>query len=277
MRGARRYLPILGVVVFWGLSWPLTKGALQYMSPLVLALFRFATGALVFSFLARTLPKSPRVVLGALLNGSFFVTLVNFAVSASQNPALASSLVYTQPLFVALFSVWLFRERLRTVQVLGILLGFSGILIAAGSVHFDRGAVLAIFSGFFWSLGILYFRRYLKEEEPLAFNAALNLFSTLVLVPLLLFDARLTLSPGAFLWGLSTACSAQVVGFFLWFLSLKSLGAVTSSTFSLLVPASAYVFTYLILGKVPTPWQVLGSALTFFGVLLAQGKNTERT
>lgn len=273
MRSALRYLPILGVLVFWGLSWPLTKASLQYMSPCVLALFRFATGALVFSLLSRTFPRTPKVVFGALLNGVFFVTMVNFAVQACRNPALASSLVYTQPLFVVLFSVWFFRERLHALQIFGVFLGFSGILIAAGSVHFDRGVVLAIASGFLWSLGILYYRKYLREEDLLAFNAALNVFSTLGLLFFLPFDARFSVSPQAFFWGFATACSAQVGGFFLWFLSLKTLGAVTSGTFSLLVPVVAYCFTYPILAQIPTPLQVLGSALTLSGVFLARWKS----
>ncbi|MEN3184750.1 MAG: DMT family transporter, partial [Atribacterota bacterium] len=270
MRSFRAYLPILGVLVFWGLSWPLSKMALQYMSPYVLSFFRFITGTGVFLVLTRKPLGSPKAILGALLNGMCFVTLVNFAVQASQNPALASSLVYTQPLFVALFATLWGEEKLSRRQGIGVLLAFSGILIAAQSVHFDRGAVLAIASGFLWSLGILYYRKYLKEENLVRFNASLNFFSVLALTPFLLRNASFVLSREALFWGLCTACSAQVVGFFLWFLSLKTLGAVTSSTFSLLVPAFAYLFTYCIMGQAPTLRQALGSFLTLFGVFLAQ-------
>lgn len=267
---SRAYFPILGVLVFWGLSWPLTKMALGYMSPYTLSFFRFATGAVFFLALTRRIQVTPKIVFGALLNGVFFVTMVNFAVQASQNPGLASTLVYTQPLFVALFAVLLAQETLRFLQGAGILLAFAGILISAGSVNFDRGSLLAIASGFLWSLGILYYRRYLKDENLLAFNTSLNLFSALALLPLVLSEKHFVPTKEAFFWGFSTAFSAQVVGFFLWFLSLKTLGAVTSGTFSLLVPACAYLFTYAIMGRVPTFEQILGSSLALLGVFLSQ-------
>jgi drug/metabolite transporter (DMT)-like permease len=267
---------VLGFSSSGGLSWPLSKMALQYMPPYALSFLRFAMGAVFFLILTRKPSGTPKVLLGSLLNGALFVTTVNFAVRASQNPALTSSLVYTQPLFVALFSVLLGEERLHPHQGAGILLAFSGILIAARSVYFDWGAMLAIVSGFLWSLGILYYRKYLRDEHLVRFNASLNLFSALVLIPFLFRNDRYILSGAALFWGLCTAFSAQVVGFFLWFLSLKTLGAVTSGTFSLLVPACAYLFTYAIMGRVPTPWQVFGSALTLSGVFLAQWKREKR-
>ncbi|MEN3202644.1 MAG: DMT family transporter [Atribacterota bacterium] len=276
MQGFRAYFPILGVLIFWGLSWSLSKMALQYMSPYMLAFFRFATGAVFFLPFAQKLLRSPKVLSGALLNGVCFVTMVNFAVQASENPALASSLVYTQPLFVVFFSVLLGEEKLCPLQIAGVLFAFLGVLLSAQSVHFDRGAILAIAAGFIWSLGIIYYRKYLKEENLVHFNASLNFFSAFALIPFLLSDVQLLLSREVLFWGLCTAFSAQVVGFFLWFLSLKTLGAVTSGTFSLLVPVFAYLFTYGIMGQAPTPRQILGSSLTLFGVFLAQWKKAGR-
>lgn len=276
MQGFRAYLPILGVLIFWGLSWSLSKMALQYMSPYMLSFFRFATGAVFFLICTQKLLRSPKVLFGALLNGVCFVTMVNFAVQASENPALASSLVYTQPLFVVFFSALLGEEQLYPLRIAGVLLAFLGVLLSAQSVHFDRGAILAIAAGFIWSLGIIYYRRYLKEENLIYFNASLNFFSALALIPFLLGNVHFLLPREALFWGLCTAFSAQVVGFFLWFLSLKTLGAVTSGTFSLLVPAFAYLFTYGIMGQAPTPRQILGSSLTLFGVFLAQWKKAGR-
>lgn len=81
---------------------------------------------------------------------------------------------------------------------------------------------------------------------------------------------ELTLSAVA--WGgIVVALVAQVVGFLLWFLGVKDLGPpVTASSMSILVPASAYLFALLILGKVPTEMEVIGSAVTLIGVLVSQ-------
>lgn len=277
MRGLYSYLPIFGVLVSWGLSWPLTKIALHFMSPYTLSFMRFALGSLFFLIVAKGPVRSFQALLGALLNGALFVTMVNFAVRATANPALASSLVYTQPLFVVLFSSLFLRERLHRLQIVGVLLAFSGILVSAGSVHGDIGSLLAVLSGLLWSSGILYYRRYLSKENLLRFNASLNLFSVLVTAPVVLFSCpHLLLSQEALLWGLLTASVSQVAGFFLWFLSLKTLGTIPSSTFSLLVPAAAYLFTYLILNQAPAPTQIVGSSMTLLGVLLSQIQGEEK-
>ncbi len=45
---------------------------------------------------------------------------------------------------------------------------------------------------------------------------------------------------------------------------------MTASSMSILVPASAYLFALLILDKVPTEMEIIGSAITLAGVLISQ-------
>ncbi len=261
---------MLGVLLFWGFSWPSAKMALCFMSPYLLSLLRFSIGALFLLLFAQRPIFTPRVVVGALLNGAFFVTLVNKAVSMSTNPALASALVYTQPLFVMLL-LRCSGEKLKGTQIFGVLLAFFGVVVSAGSVHFDRGVLMAIFSGFVWATGIVYYRKYLRNEDVLQFNTSLNILSAIFVAPLaILVDARFHFSLEAIGWGVLTAFVSQVAGFLLWFLSLKNLGVATASAFSLLVPVWAYVFTYLLMTHIPEPLQILGSFATLLGVFLSQ-------
>ncbi|WP_243675741.1 hypothetical protein [Vulcanisaeta distributa] len=53
-------------------------------------------------------------------------------------------------------------------------------------------------------------------------------------------------------------------------MGVKDLGPMTASSISILVPASAYLFALLILGKAPTEMEVIGSAITLTGVLISQ-------
>ncbi|MGQ9622101.1 MAG: DMT family transporter [Candidatus Caldatribacteriaceae bacterium] len=270
MRTLRHYFPMFGVLLFWGFSWPSAKMALRFMSPHILSLLRFSMGTLFLLLFAQRPIFTPRVVVGALLNGALFVTLVNKAVSMSTNPALASVLVYTQPLFVLLL-LHCSREKLRGTQIFGVLLAFFGVVVSAGSVHFDRGALMAIFSGFVWAVGIVYYRKYLKNEDVFRFNTALNILSAIFVVPLALFvDVHFRFSFEAMGWGLLTAFVSQVAGFLLWFSSLKNLGVETASAISLLVPVWAYIFTYLFMAQIPKPAQIIGSLTTLLGVFLSQ-------
>jgi len=269
-----RYFTMVGVLLSWGLSWPLMKIALQFMSPYMLSLMRFSVGALFFLLLFRRPLFSFRMLVAALLNGALFVTVVNIAVNLTANPALASSLVYAQPLFVIIISVSLYREKLHPLQIAGALLAFLGILTAVGSVNFDAGALLAVFAGFIWATGVLYYKRNLASEDMLSFNASVNFFSALFMIPVVFsLDNSLSVPLEGIAWGLLLALVAQIIGFWLWFISVRDLGPVTAGTISLLVPVVAYVFTYFLMGKIPTSLQLLGSLLTLLGVFIAQAFN----
>lgn len=274
MAFSRKYLTMVGVLFSWGLSWPLMKIVLQFMSPYMLSLIRFSVGAVFFLLLSRKPLLSSRMLIAALLNGALFVTVVNIAVNLTVNPALASSLVYAQPLFVILISVSLYQEKLHPLQIVGALLAFLGIITAVGSVNFDAGALLAVLAGFIWAVGVLYYKRKMASEDMLGFNASVNFFSALFMVPVVfLLDTNLSVPVEGMLWGLLLALVAQVIGFWLWFMSVRDLGPVTAGTISLLVPVVAYFFTYLLMDKVPTSLQLLGSLLTLSGVFLAQAFN----
>ncbi|WP_054856677.1 DMT family transporter [Vulcanisaeta sp. JCM 16159] len=266
----RGYLAMIGVLIVWGSSYSISKMAMHYMSPFVLTMYRFVFGGLVLLLIGRGLTISRKYVINALLNGALFVVFLNLAIEYSLNPALVSVLVYTQPIFVLILSIILYGERPTMLQVIGIILAFIGLLIAVGVYNFDIGDAIAILGGFIWALGTHYYRRNLAKENLIRLNASMAVISALIASPTLLINPYMALSLDAIAWGILVALVAQVAGFLLWFLGVKDLGPVTASSISILVPASAYLFALLILGKAPTEMEVIGSAITLTGVLISQ-------
>ena len=266
----RGYLAMIGVLTAWGSSYSISKVAMYYMSPFVLTMYRFAIGGLVLALVGRGLIINRKYVINALLNGALFVVFLNIAIQYSTNPALVSVLVYTQPIFVLILSIALYHEKPRALQVIGIALAFTGLLIAVGVYSFDIGDVIAILGAFVWALGTHYYRRNLVNEDLIKLNASMAVISALIASPTLIINPYMSPSISAVAWGVLVALVAQVAGFLLWFLGVKDLGPITASSISILVPASAYVFALLILGKVPTMTEIIGSAIALVGVLLAQ-------
>lgn len=266
----RGYLAMLGVLAAWGSSYSISKVAMYYMSPFVLTMYRFGFGGLLLYLIGRGLVINRRYVINALLNGALFVVFLNLAIKYSSNPALVSVLVYTQPIFVLILSIALYGEKPTALQVVGIIIAFSGLLIAVGVYSFDIGDAIAILGGFIWALGTHYYRRNLVHEDLIRLNASMAVISALIAAPTLIINPHMELTLNAVAWGIIVALVAQVMGFLLWFLGVKDLGPVTASSISILVPASAYLFALLILGKVPTEMEVIGSAITLTGVLISQ-------
>ncbi|PSN82333.1 hypothetical protein B9Q01_08315 [Candidatus Marsarchaeota G1 archaeon OSP_D] len=107
------FLFMLGVALSWGLSYPLSKIALSYISPFVLTFLRFSLGALFLLPFAKGVSAGKPQALSALLNNALFVVILNFALLYSSNPALTSVLIYTQPVFVMVLERAFFGKKPR--------------------------------------------------------------------------------------------------------------------------------------------------------------------
>jgi len=263
------YLSILGVIIVWGFSYPLTKLALNYMSPFVLTFFRFLIGGVILLIYAKGMVYGKKQITNTLLNVAFFVILLNVAINLSYNPALASVLIYTQPIFVIII-LRLLGERIYTLQLAGVIIAFLGIFISVDSANFNLGSLIAILAAILWAVGTVYYKRNLNNENTLKLNAFMSLFSSIVALPTIGIDYYFVYSIYGILLAISVAIVAQALGFMFWFTSLKTLGPITSSTMSILVPVSAYLFSFLMLDEIPNLYQIIGSSLALLGVLISQ-------
>jgi drug/metabolite transporter (DMT)-like permease len=272
----RGYLYMALVITFWGLSYPLTKTALQAMSPFTLAFLRFSLGGVILLGWARGLSYGVKQAINGVLNVAAFVVLLNLSVMFTSNPALSAVLAYTQPVFVLVLSATFLRQGIHPLQALGVVLAFTGVLISVGSLNFDLGSGLGLLAGLVWAVGTIYFRRNLTGEHKLRLNAFMSLLSALLVSPTLALDRGFRFSPVPIAAALGVAIMAQALGFLLWFSAIGELGVLRASSLSLLVPASAYLFTFLILGVRPTTLEVLGSATAMMGVFLSQWRVKSR-
>lgn len=268
--GSKGYLYLTGVVVVWGLSFPLSKLALHYMSPFVLTFIRFLVGGTLLLIYARGLVYGKREAINAILNMAIFVILLNIAINVSSDPALASVLIYTQPIFVIIIAR-LLGEVVSLEQILGVMIAFIGIFISVGSTNFDLGSILAVVAALLWAIGTIYYSK-LKVSNVIKLNAFMSLFSSLFIIPLLPFSSYIVFSVNGIILAFLVAVLAQALGFIFWFNGVSELGPSIASSISILVPVSAYFFTFLLLGIVPSTLQVIGSALALIGVIISQSK-----
>ncbi|BFI76299.1 DMT family transporter [Sulfurisphaera ohwakuensis] len=268
----RQYLPILGVVLVWSSAYPLIKIALQYMSPIILAIIRLLVGGLILLIYGKGIIYGLKEFIGSLLNVAIFMILLNLGVLLSPNPALSATLIYTQPVFVAIFSYFIFKEKIGILKIFGIIIAISGAIIASGNLEVNIGALISLLGGITWAVGTIYYRKYLINEDVIRLNSFFSLSSVPVLVPLIPFQFYFKVSLEGIVVAIIIGITAQALGFIFWFSSVKSLGAFKASSISLLVPALSYFFSYIILGDMPTLIEMIGSFLVLFGVLLTNLK-----
>lgn len=182
------------VYIVWGSTYLAIRFAIQTVPPFIMAGFRFLlAGGLLYAF--RRLRGDPaptwRQWRNALIVGFFLLACGNGGVSWAEQrvpSGVAALMVGSAPLWMILLDA--FRLRLRPTKttgspagpprsswltVLGVLVGFSGIVLLVGPAELTGlqgqvdplGAGVLTLSAFCWAVGSLYSRGAALPESPL--------------------------------------------------------------------------------------------------------------
>lgn len=243
------------------------------MSPIILAIIRLLVGGLILTVYGRGIKYGITEFIGAVLNVGLFMILLNFGVLLSSNPALSATLIYTQPVFVAILGYFVFKDNISLLKILGIILAIFGAVYASGGIEINIGALVSLLGGFVWALGTVFYRKFLIQDDIVRLNSFMALVSVPMLLIFLPFQYRFVYSVEGILVAVIIGVTAQALGFIFWFTSVKDLGSFKASSLSLLVPPLSYLFSYIILNDVATVQEMVGSSLVLIGVLLTLVKS----
>ena len=277
-------LALLALV--WGVHWVVVKEGLRYFPPLTYAALRIGTGLLTMLIILAPgrnlhLPNradAPIILSIALLQIAAGVLIMNFALQAV--PAGRSSvLVYTMPLWVALL-LWLrFRVTPRRVELAGLALGVTGIVILVNPTVIDwavpaelAGTLALIGNGVLWAIVTIHIRRHTWHAAPLALQPWMLLVA---LTPVLL--AALLLEPGRQIhWELASILillySGPLATAFAFWASqsiTRSLGPISSAMGFLATPVVGLVAGAILLGEKLGPADIVGFGLVIAGIAAA--------
>ncbi len=279
-----RNLALFGLVAFaWGMNFIFVPIGLEYTSPLWLATLR-AGIAIVFVapyvFLRhRTSVLSNRdrrdAVLLGIPNTALFLGL--WFVAAPQVAAGETAiLIYTFPLWVALFSPWMLGHHLTRRHWIAIAAGFLGIVVisqpwtlGAGSV--PPGALLELLaSALSWAIGtVLYQRRFRGAQVVQEANAYQLGGGALILLLATVLVEPGTLPPAtpelwiAVLW---MGVFGTAFSYIVWYYLLNQVPAATLAAFTFITPLVALVAAALLLGERLTLAELGGVALVLVSI-----------
>ena len=254
-------LMIALTAVFWASGGLLIK--LVNLGPLATAGLRSVIAAV---FLFATAPRGPRFhwsaaqLLGGVAHAAAMITFV--AATKLTTAANAILLQYSAPVFVALFSFWLLRERISAFDWVslaailgGLVLFFLDDLTLAGS----WGNVLAIASGvaFAWLHLLL---RYQRAGSPVGSLILGNVITAVVCAPW--YFERV---PDTRSWlALALLGTVQLgVSNMLYARAMRHVRAVESAIILMIEPVLNPVLVFVFLGERPGPWAMAGGAVVF--------------
>jgi drug/metabolite transporter (DMT)-like permease len=280
---------LLGVLsVLWGGSFFFNGLALKELPPLTLVFLRVFLAALILLPLVRAY----RIGLPKGLAGwkpffavAFFNNVVPFSLIVTGQTfitsGLASILNATTPLFTVIVMAVAGEEKLFARRVGGIIVGLIGVIILRGGLSLEApgqaiGVLLCLAAAASYGVAALLARRRLANSPPLA-NATFQLLASSAMMSVVagIAEPPWTLPmPGALTWlaVIGLAALSTALAYIVFFQILRRSGATNVMLVTLLIPVTAILLGYLVLGESISRREIAGALVIGSALLLIDGR-----
>lgn len=287
---AKSWTILITMALIWGSSFILIKRGLLVFSPGELGALRITMAFLSLMPVAlkhlRTIDRSKLPVLFVLGFAGSLLPSFLFAIAETQlDSSLTGVLNALTPIFVILISLIFFHQKIKFLNALGILVGFSGtIFMLLGGSGFDLSnfnyyAFYVVAATVFYGINVNLIKEYLPDLKALQITAVSLFLTSPFCIGYLLFFTDFLDKIGV------------VDGFWLAFFYVSLLGvfgtAIALVLFNKLIQISTMIFassvTYLIpivaIGwglvdnEVLNIYQYIGISIVLGGVYLANKKS----
>ncbi len=269
----RALLLLIATAVLWSLAGVLIKWV--SLSGMAVAGLRSAIAlpVLLAFFGRKAVDFSSAQMVGAVC---YAATVILFVCATKLTTAgNAILLQYTAPVYVAMLSGWLLREKIRwfdwvaiAATLCGMCLFFLDRLSAGGMT----GNIMAIASGISFAAMIVAMRKQ-KDASPAGSAILGNVLTALICLPWMIGS-----SPGAMDWtgllllgvfqlGLSYAC---------YTVAIKNVSAMEGILIPVLEPILNPLWTLLFVGERIGPWALLGGMVVILSVIFRTVMNYRR-
>ncbi|MCI4353725.1 MAG: DMT family transporter [Thermoplasmata archaeon] len=273
-----------GMIVPWGLNFLFVHLGLGYAPPLWLAALRaalgtagVAVGLVAWSPGASLTSRERReaLLLGVPTTGLFFALW--FFAATQVPPGQTAVVIYTFPLWVAILSFSILRERPSPFTWPSIAVGFLGVVLLEQpwSNAYGHTPVVAVAellgAAVCWATGTVFLKWRIRGPALRAANAYQLVGGAAVLfVAAVLFEPNPTIA-----WTASLAASVLWLGLIgtalgnvAWFALLERFPASTVSTWAFLTPVVAVTASIAIFGERLDAIQLIGVAAVLGSVFV---------
>ena len=283
-----RYLGVLVLLgAVWGASFLFIKIGVRELAPETLVALRLIIASLVLLGVLHArglrLPARWRTWADFLFVGVIGLIFPYLLITWSEQSipsGMAAILNATTPLFSVLVAYfWTREERLSGLRLLGVALGFAGVVVAVGVEELDLAradtqAQLAVLAAAAcYGVAGIYGRRAFRGMPALAPATGQMLTGALLITPYALVMRGIPSPPSATaLWSvLALAVFGTAMAYILLYWLMERIGATRTSMVTYLLPPFALVYGALFLQERIALNALLGLGLVIVGILLANG------
>lgn len=281
------HLSLLFVIIIWGSSFASIKIILPQVPPNTLALLRFIMASIALG-LFLVITKQPRLqkkdLPGIMLSGLSGIAIFNVL----QNQGLryagatdAAILIAMSPVFIALLSWVILKERISRLQVVGIVIAFAGSVLVATNGSFNNlgfnklrlyGDLLVLLSSLAWAIFSITLKKLLTRYPPTTIMTYSTFVGTIFLIPFSLMEYPVDFLAVNFTGWINIiylGLLASAVGNLIWNSALEKVPAVTAGAYLYLSPVVAAVIAFIFLHEIPSLYTVIGGLIIIMGTFFA--------
>ncbi|WP_407268594.1 DMT family transporter [Radiobacillus sp. PE A8.2] len=278
----RLYAGLIGLSLIWGFSFIFIKVLTDAVGPWGTVFLRCLSGALLLipflwlkrKQIAKPLPWKHLIVVG-LFNAGLPWGLI--ALSETQiNTNTASVLNALTPICTALIGFLLFSKLLTKRQWTGIFIGFIGILILIDfniSVVFGQnfiGVGTMFIATLCYGFGSQYTQKHLRGTGLLVITTYSLIVGTVSgLIGMLItggIPVAVEINYALIISIIGLGCLGSGVAHVLYYYLMTEGSAEFATTVTYLVPVTAMIWGFVILGEPVTSHLILGLVVIFFGI-----------
>lgn len=284
---ARFYL--LTCVIFWGWTFVATKIVLDYLTPVELLGLRLLCALPVLFLIIKAKgvrlefsPKARKQLLigSGIITAHFLIQITGLKYTSATNTGWIISI---SPLFMALLSYLILKERLGRREIIGIVIATIGVLLLMSRGDLTSlawmnsiGDWLVLISAHTWALYTVATRDLSREGNPLGVTFMVLLPAGIIILLYMTFQsdwaAFLAMSTEAWIALLFLGVVGLALAHWFWQEGVAEIGAARAGVYLYLEPIATTALAVPYLGESFTWATGVGGALVIAGVFWAQRK-----
>jgi drug/metabolite transporter (DMT)-like permease len=223
------------------------------------------------------------ILVAGLLNDVLTQLFLGFG-TLGTNPSIGSIVFRTWPIFIALLTPLVLRQKVKKAQYFATLTGFLGVyIIVSGGTLFSINASQAPYIGMLLlaalcsSLSILAMNKYNVDT-----TGAIAIFNTssFVVISILILVTNTSISiaftPIIIISILFLGVVAYAIGTTLYYYAIKILGSLVTGNSALAVPFLTIVFSFLLIRTPLVSYYFVAALLISTGILLQHRYSTRQ-
>jgi len=267
-------------IIFWAPAFVFTRLALRVFTPLSLGFLRYliaSTSLVVIAYIVKIgMPQKGDLkwfFLAGLFGFFFYMIAFNFGLAAV-SAATASIIMATTPIFTTLIARIFFREKIKTIQYIAIIIEFIGVIVLTlfnGIFSINIGIIWLLLASISLSIYNILQRSIIKKYSAIQTTIISIWFGTLMLFVFLpdsigeikyapLIQIMYLIILGVF---------SSAIAFVTWtyaFSKAKNASSVTNYMF--LTPFLTTALGFILAGEIPDLPTIIGGIIILFGMFI---------